>query len=291
MSEDLPRIQVDSKADIHYLRRELLQALETSLWSSSQAKSLSNNAKREKVRLLMEKWLSETFSLAGSSIEINGRPYQKAFLEEEVEAFDGELKVKVTGLQAKVDALLLRVCALRKDVPRQVADLTRRTLSKESDRVMRRLASRPSGVLDPPPASYISRPASSVNPSILEEYQETLKAINRLKKSIPGAHGRLERALDLAHDQLQQMGLPVDPAVDLFIPGKGEVEVGAQDERVEDQGAKEGEQGSGEKKNEDQVRGGKRVYEEIDEHERRKIHQGVIRRLAQDRKRRVILPM
>lgn len=87
------------------------------------------------------------------------------------------------------------------------------------------------------------------------------------------------------------MGLPVDPAVDLFIPGKGEVEVGAQDERVEDQGAKEGEQGSGEKKNEDQVRGGKRVYEEIDEHERRKIHQGVIRRLAQDRKRRVILPM
>lgn len=120
--------------------------------------------------------------MAGSSIEINGRPYQKAFLEEEVEAFDGELKVKVTGLQAKVDALLLRVCALRKDVPRQVADLTRRTLSKESDRVMRRLASRPSGVLDPPPASYISRPASSVNPSILEEYQETLKAINRLKK-------------------------------------------------------------------------------------------------------------
>ncbi|RKP14262.1 hypothetical protein BJ684DRAFT_19315 [Piptocephalis cylindrospora] len=273
MSEDLPRVQVDSKADIHYLRRELMQALETSLWSSPQAKSLSNSAKREQVRQLVEKWLSDTFSLAGSSIDINGRPYQQAFLEEEVEPFDGELKVQVTELQAKVDALLLQVCALRKSVPRKVSHLTEKTLAKETDRVMKQISSRPPRAATPT-ADPSPRP---VDPSLLHEYQETLQAVNRLKKTIPGAQGHLARALDVAHDQLQQMGLPVNPTVNLFTPSPNDANVEEQDTNESGKTLRE----SGEK----------RAYEEMNGQERRRVHQGIIRRLAQDRKRQAISPI
>ncbi|KAE8151013.1 kinetochore protein Mis14 like-domain-containing protein [Aspergillus avenaceus] len=88
---------------------------------------------RERVRELVEEFITRTFTSASSSISINGLdssssqfPFPASFTAPtetvEYEPFDGRLASRVTSLYAQLESLTTTVAQLRRDAPQRAAE-------------------------------------------------------------------------------------------------------------------------------------------------------------------------
>ncbi|KAL6236876.1 kinetochore protein Mis14 like-domain-containing protein [Aspergillus navahoensis] len=142
------KIELQSAADFTYLHGNAValsrQKLDLHLPPSA-APNNEPDPMRERVRELVDDFITRTFASASASVSINGLdssspefPFPAAFtapteLETvEYEPFDGKLAARVTSLYAQLESLTTAVAQLRKDAPRQAA----REYAKELGKVV-----------------------------------------------------------------------------------------------------------------------------------------------------------
>ncbi|KAL4913744.1 kinetochore protein Mis14 like-domain-containing protein [Aspergillus aurantiobrunneus] len=131
------KIELQSPADFTYLHGNTValsrQKLDLHLPPSA---APNNDAEpdpmRERVRELVDDFITRTFTSASSSVSINGLddsspefPFPAAFTAPaetvEYEAFDGKLAARVTSLYAQLESLTTTVAQLRRDAPGRAA--------------------------------------------------------------------------------------------------------------------------------------------------------------------------
>ncbi|KAL4991266.1 kinetochore protein Mis14 like-domain-containing protein [Aspergillus falconensis] len=131
------KIELQSAADFTYLHGNTValsrQKLDLHLPPSA-APNNEPDPMRERVRELVDDFITRTFASASASVSINGLdssspefPFPAAFtapteLETvEYEPFDGKLAARVTSLYAQLESLTTTVAQLRRDAPRRAA--------------------------------------------------------------------------------------------------------------------------------------------------------------------------
>ncbi|KAL4820791.1 kinetochore protein Mis14 like-domain-containing protein [Aspergillus spinulosporus] len=142
------KIELQSAADFTYLHSNTValsrQKLDLHLPPSA-APNNEPDPMRERVRELVDDFITRTFTSASASISINGLdssspefPFPAAFtapteLETvEYEPFDGKLAARVASLYAQLESLTTTVAQLRRDAPRRAA----REYAKELERII-----------------------------------------------------------------------------------------------------------------------------------------------------------
>ncbi|KAL4979325.1 kinetochore protein Mis14 like-domain-containing protein [Aspergillus desertorum] len=142
------KIELQSAADFTYLHGNTValsrQKLDLHLPPSA-APNNEPDPMRERVRELVDDFITRTFASASASVSINGLdssspefPFPAAFtaptdLETvEYEPFDGKLAARVTSLYAQLESLTTAVAQLRRDAPRRAA----REYAEELERVI-----------------------------------------------------------------------------------------------------------------------------------------------------------
>ncbi|KAL5002272.1 kinetochore protein Mis14 like-domain-containing protein [Aspergillus recurvatus] len=142
------KIELQSPADFTFLHGNTValsrQKLDLHLPPSA-APNNEPDPMRERVRELVDDFITRTFASASASVSINGLdssspefPFPAAFtapteLETvEYEPFDGKLAARVTSLYAQLESLTTTVAQLRRDAPRRAA----REYAKELGRVI-----------------------------------------------------------------------------------------------------------------------------------------------------------
>ncbi|EPS29719.1 hypothetical protein PDE_04669 [Penicillium oxalicum 114-2] len=136
------KVELQSPADFTYLyantvalsRRKLDLNLPPSATNDDQPDPM-----RERVRELVDEYITRTFTTASSSISINGLdstspafPFPAAFTAPETveyEPFDSELASRVSTLYAQLESLTTTVAQLRRDAPRKAARAYARELA------------------------------------------------------------------------------------------------------------------------------------------------------------------
>ncbi|KAJ2724852.1 hypothetical protein GGI07_001705 [Coemansia sp. Benny D115] len=135
---DIPKIQLESKEDAHFLQAQLTDYLTRSLDSNTALRDGPFTAEqRAEARQLvldrLNKWTSEIWDMAGQSISINGFSFDEAMQEKSrIEPLDEGLKSEVQGLREEADALLLSVTEKRRTVPMQIERLGKDAVWRES---------------------------------------------------------------------------------------------------------------------------------------------------------------
>ncbi|KAJ5736188.1 Kinetochore Mis14 [Penicillium malachiteum] len=128
------KIELQSPADFTYLYANTV-ALSRQKLDLNLPPSASNDdtpdPMRERVRELVDDYITRTFTTASSSISINGIdsshpqfPFPASFTAPETveyEPFDSELASRVSALYAQLESLTTTVAQLRRDAPRQAA--------------------------------------------------------------------------------------------------------------------------------------------------------------------------
>ncbi|KAL4772127.1 kinetochore protein Mis14 like-domain-containing protein [Aspergillus nidulans var. acristatus] len=142
------KIELQSAADFTYLHSNTValsrQKLDLHLPPSA-APNNEPDPMRERVRELVDDFITRTFTSASASVSINGLdssspefPFPAAFnapteLETvEYEPFDGKLAARVASLYAQLESLTTTVAQLRRDAPRRAA----REYAKELGRII-----------------------------------------------------------------------------------------------------------------------------------------------------------
>ncbi|KAL4754131.1 hypothetical protein BDW72DRAFT_158905 [Aspergillus terricola var. indicus] len=142
------KIELQSAADFTYLHSNTValsrQKLDLHLPPSA-APNNEPDPMRERVRELVDDFITRTFASASASVSINGLdssspefPFPAAFtapteLETvEYEPFDGKLAARVASLYAQLESLTTTVAQLRRDAPRRAA----REYAKELERII-----------------------------------------------------------------------------------------------------------------------------------------------------------
>ncbi|KAL4945192.1 kinetochore protein Mis14 like-domain-containing protein [Aspergillus oleicola] len=133
------KIELQSPADFTYLHGNTVALSRQKLDLHLPPSAAPNNddepdPMRERVRELVDDFITRTFTSASSSVSINGLdnsspefPFPEAFtapteLETvEYEAFDGKLAARVTALYAQLESLTTTVAQLRRDAPAKAA--------------------------------------------------------------------------------------------------------------------------------------------------------------------------
>ncbi|OOF96625.1 hypothetical protein ASPCADRAFT_405122 [Aspergillus carbonarius ITEM 5010] len=129
------KIELQSAADFTYLYANTValsrQKLDLHLPPSTNPND-GPDPMRERVRELVDEYITRTFTSASSSISINGLdstspefPFPAAFTapteQVEYEAYDGKLAARVTSLYAQLESLTTTVAQLRRDAPGRAA--------------------------------------------------------------------------------------------------------------------------------------------------------------------------
>ncbi|PYI07468.1 Mis14-domain-containing protein [Aspergillus sclerotiicarbonarius CBS 121057] len=129
------KIELQSAADFTYLYANTValsrQKLDLHLPPSTNPND-GPDPMRERVRELVDEYITRTFTTASSSISINGLdstspefPFPGAFTapteQVEYEAYDGKLAARVTSLYAQLESLTTTVAQLRRDAPGRAA--------------------------------------------------------------------------------------------------------------------------------------------------------------------------
>ncbi|KAL4928446.1 uncharacterized protein BDV17DRAFT_264300 [Aspergillus undulatus] len=133
------KIELQSPADFTYLHGNTVALSRQKLDLHLPPSAAPNNDNepdpmRERVRELVDDFITRTFTSASSSVSINGLdnsspefPFPEAFtapteLETvEYEPFDGKLAARVTALYAQLESLTTTVAQLRRDAPGKAA--------------------------------------------------------------------------------------------------------------------------------------------------------------------------
>ncbi|PLB40867.1 uncharacterized protein BDW47DRAFT_123396 [Aspergillus candidus] len=130
------RIELQSPADLTYLHANTVslsrQKLDLHLPPSATGDD-EPDPMRERVRELVDEFISRTFSTASTSISINGLdssseqfPFPAAFTGPtetvEYEPYDANLAARVTSLYAQLEALTTSVAKLRREAPARAAE-------------------------------------------------------------------------------------------------------------------------------------------------------------------------
>ncbi|KAL4810391.1 Mis14-domain-containing protein [Aspergillus unguis] len=136
-SSNYRKIELQAPADFTYLHGNTValsrQKLDLHLPPSAN-QSNEPDPMRERVRELVDEFITRTFTSASSNVSINGLdssspefPFPEAFtapteLETvEYEPFDGKLAARVTSLYAQLESLTTAVAQLRRDAPSRAA--------------------------------------------------------------------------------------------------------------------------------------------------------------------------
>ncbi|KAL4778382.1 kinetochore protein Mis14 like-domain-containing protein [Aspergillus varians] len=129
------KIELQSPADFSYLHGNTValsrQKLDLHLPPSA-APNDEPDPMRERVRELVDDFITRTFTSASNGVSINGLdnsspefPFPAAFTAPaetvEYEPFDGKLAAKVTSLYAQLESLTTTVAQLRRDAPARAA--------------------------------------------------------------------------------------------------------------------------------------------------------------------------
>ncbi|KAJ5728401.1 hypothetical protein N7493_004731 [Penicillium malachiteum] len=128
------KIELQSPADFTYLYANAValsrQKLDLNLPPSA-SNDETPDPMRERVRELVDDYITRTFTTASSSISINGIdsshpqfPFPASFTAPETveyEPFDSELASRVSALYAQLESLTTTVAQLRRDAPQQAA--------------------------------------------------------------------------------------------------------------------------------------------------------------------------
>ncbi|KAF3386950.1 Kinetochore protein mis14 [Penicillium rolfsii] len=128
------KVELQSPADFTYLYANTV-ALSRQKLDLNLPPSATNDDKpdpmRERVRELVDEYITRTFTTASSSISINGLdssspafPFPAAFTAPETveyEPFDSELASRVSTLYAQLESLTTTVAQLRREAPRKAA--------------------------------------------------------------------------------------------------------------------------------------------------------------------------
>ncbi|EAW09565.1 uncharacterized protein ACLA_037750 [Aspergillus clavatus NRRL 1] len=135
MSTQYRKIELQSPADFTYLHTNTIaasrQKLDLHLPPSANADD-EPDPMRERVKDLVDEFITKTFTTASASISINGLdasspqfPFPAAFTQPsetiEYEAYDTELAARVTALYAQLEALTTSVAQLRREAPARAA--------------------------------------------------------------------------------------------------------------------------------------------------------------------------
>ncbi|KAE8352870.1 kinetochore protein Mis14 like-domain-containing protein [Aspergillus coremiiformis] len=130
------KIELQAPADFTYLYGNTValsrQKLDLHLPPSANPED-GPDPMRERVRELVDEYITRSFTSASSSISINGLdssssqfPFPASFTAPtetvEYEPYDGHLAARVTSLYAQLESLTTTVAQLRRDAPRRAAD-------------------------------------------------------------------------------------------------------------------------------------------------------------------------
>lgn len=138
------KIELQSPADFTYLYGNTVassrQKLDLHLPPSANPDD-GPDPMRERVRELVDEYITRTFTSASSSISINGLdssssqfPFPASFTAPaetvEYEPYDGNLAARVTSLYAQLESLTTTVAQLRRDAPQRAAEAYAAELQK-----------------------------------------------------------------------------------------------------------------------------------------------------------------
>ncbi|PTU17411.1 hypothetical protein P175DRAFT_0486860 [Aspergillus ochraceoroseus IBT 24754] len=142
------KIELQSPADFSYLHTNAVtlsrQKLDLHLPPSTNPND-GPDPMRERVRELVDEFITRTFASASSSVSINGLdssspefPFPASFTEPaetvEYEAYDTDLAARVTSLYAQLESLTTTVAQLRRDAPGKAAKLYAEELKKSIEK-------------------------------------------------------------------------------------------------------------------------------------------------------------
>ncbi|RKP09802.1 hypothetical protein THASP1DRAFT_28421 [Thamnocephalis sphaerospora] len=216
-SGDMPKIALDSVGDVHFLRQGLeetaAEALKEMQPELERRTAKLNEKQRAEVNRHMEailkQWLNGVFKLAGSNMTVNELPYEEAMktAKVKIKPFDHKLKEQTAALQVEFKRLILQIAERRKQLPSQVAKLVDGLLQMERALMDDTLAMVLSGEETPAQAGEEALPTTNVLLAPEKAHAEYAAAVTRLaelKRLLPAAAGRVERAATYAKDCLDQ---------------------------------------------------------------------------------------
>ncbi|KAJ3132839.1 hypothetical protein HK100_004895 [Physocladia obscura] len=210
MADSMPRIAIEERADLLYVKKVLLQAANTA--------ADSNPAALEKAKFFID----SIFDMAAPNLAVNGVSYSKEALasadegslagffraqtEPELEPFDEQLRDSRENLMHVAQALRTRVAKLRTEVPIVIASETEQLLlpavvqvSKDSDERTDLTNSRPlfeSSSSIKRAADWFSNQAADLQ----KDEKFSVEIIQDLNKTIPSTVSKWKRARTVVED-------------------------------------------------------------------------------------------
>ncbi|RKP34221.1 hypothetical protein BJ085DRAFT_39902 [Dimargaris cristalligena] len=185
-----PKIQVDSREDILFLKDELAKAARGFL-STNQAflafqEECTDQEKdggsqrlgraQQVVDVLTVQWVDRLFQMAGYGIQVNGLEFEEAMLPDlEMEPYDEALHLETQNLQARVEDLTL------KKAPPQIGQ--------------------PNADTSPLKSTEETRTESYLPDRCHTEYSKAVDNIVEIKKALPATLAKLDRIQTALHDE------------------------------------------------------------------------------------------
>ncbi|KAJ1646955.1 hypothetical protein LPJ64_001629 [Coemansia asiatica] len=201
---DIPKIQLESKEDVHFLQKQLNDYLTQSLEKNAALRDGPfNDEQREQAQQLvlgnLQKWTSNIWAMAGQSMSINGFSYEEAMQEKSrIEPLNEALKAEVQTLREEADGLMLSVANKRRTVPDQIEKLSRDCVWRESvvaenTRVIRGIKKSESGKEEDSELPY-------VDDRINGEFEHSINVAKKVGGAVDKTADRVQRLAETLQD-------------------------------------------------------------------------------------------
>ncbi|KAG2187532.1 hypothetical protein INT44_005221 [Umbelopsis vinacea] len=196
---DIPKIQTDSKEDIHFLISQLQNAANDAT-AQHFATNPADVSTQTQVQKLMSEWVQEIFELASSSIEINGQDYHEALQnQDEIEPVDESLKLRAESAEKTAKELEERVIRKRSNIPAQITPLMQDAIRRQStlaDRIVFEDGQEMHDDMD------LQIPTNLLE--ISHAYEVGVQQLAKLKQRLPSSISKLERAQTVIEDVMKE---------------------------------------------------------------------------------------
>ncbi|KAJ2548050.1 hypothetical protein EV175_004980 [Coemansia sp. RSA 1933] len=196
---DLPKIQLESKEDVEFLQHQFHEFLQKTVANNTTLRdtTLSDEQRQEAEALVLsklEEWTKSIWTMAGTSMAINGLPFDEAMQEKSrIEPLDEELRTQVQGLREEADELLLSVTQKRRTVPDQIERLV-------SDGVMRESLVAENTTAIKGLQSTVDADLPYIDDSVNAEFAHAVVLAKKLGSEAPPAIGKMKRLLATLDD-------------------------------------------------------------------------------------------
>ncbi|KAJ1986521.1 hypothetical protein H4R33_003303 [Dimargaris cristalligena] len=218
-----PKIQVDSREDILFLKDELAKAARGFL-STNQAflafqEECTDQEKdggsqrlgraQQVVDVLTVQWVDRLFQMAGYGIQVNGLEFEEAMLPDlEMEPYDEALHLETQNLQARVEDLTLKVAEQRRTIPAQIEKLAQ-AQAEHRNAYLDQLTNQegppqigqPNADTSPLKSTEETRTESYLPDRCHTEYSKAVDNIVEIKKALPATLAKLDRIQTALHDE------------------------------------------------------------------------------------------